>query len=446
MENSQLNFEKKTIRKVTRRIIPLLFLLYIISYLDRANVGYAALEMNEALGLTSKMFGLVTGIFFIGYFLFEVPSNILMQKFGARVWITRILFTWGIISMATGFAQNATQLYIIRFLLGIAEAGLFPGIILYLTYWFRAKERASTIAMFMTAIAVSYIIGAPVSTLIIDHIHWMNVPGWRWMFIIEGAPAVILGFVTYFYLTDRPEQAKWLTAEEKNWLMAELRKDEELREKQGRQASSHKTALIDPKLWYLALIYFVYTAGTLGVGYWMPQIIKGLSSYLSNTQIGFIATIPYIIASIVMNYWSRRSDRTGERRIHTALPLLVAGLTLLSVGMVSNPFIAMIFITISLAAMYCFKGPFWSLPTMILSPATVAVGIAVINSIGNLGGFVGPYAVGWLKDATGKMQAGLIFLSMILIIAFLLVLAMKFEQRRTPLKSQKEIGEIRLEK
>ncbi|MED1577026.1 MULTISPECIES: MFS transporter [Bacillus] len=446
MENSQLNFEKKTIRKVTRRIIPLLFLLYIISYLDRANVGYAALEMNEALGLTSKMFGLVTGIFFIGYFLFEVPSNILMQKFGARVWITRILFTWGIISMATGFAQNATQLYIIRFLLGIAEAGLFPGIILYLTYWFRAKERASTIAMFMTAIAVSYIIGAPVSTLIIDHIHWMNVPGWRWMFIIEGAPAVILGFVTYFYLTDRPEQAKWLTAEEKNWLISELRKDEELREKKGQQTSSHKTALTDPKLWYLALIYFVYTAGTLGVGYWMPQIIKGLSGYLSNTQIGFIATIPYIIASIVMNYWSRRSDRTGERRMHTALPLLVAGLTLLSVGMVSNPFIAMIFITISLAAMYCFKGPFWSLPTMILSPATVAVGIAVINSIGSLGGFVGPYAVGWLKDATGKMQAGLIFLSIILIIAFILVLAMKFEQKRTAFKSQKEIGEIRLEK
>ncbi|MFE5470510.1 MFS transporter [Bacillus safensis] len=446
MENSQLNFEKKTIRKVTRRIIPLLFLLYIISYLDRANVGYAALEMNEALGLTSKMFGLVTGIFFIGYFLFEVPSNILMQKFGARVWITRILFTWGIISMATGFAQNATQLYIIRFLLGIAEAGLFPGIILYLTYWFRAKERASTIAMFMTAIAVSYIIGAPVSTLIIDHIHWMNVPGWRWMFILEGAPAVILGFVTYFYLTDRPEQAKWLTAEEKNWLMSELRKDEELREKKGQQTSSHKTALTDPKLWYLALIYFVYTAGTLGVGYWMPQIIKGLSSYLSNTQIGFIATIPYIIASIVMNYWSRRSDRTGERRIHTALPLLVAGLTLLSVGMVSNPFIAMIFITISLAAMYCFKGPFWSLPTMILSPATVAVGIAVINSIGSLGGFVGPYAVGWLKDYTGKMQAGLIFLSIILIIAFILVLAMKFEQKRTVLKSHKEIGEVRLEK
>ncbi|MFP3839374.1 MFS transporter [Bacillus safensis] len=446
MENSQLNFEKKTIRKVTRRIIPLLFLLYIISYLDRANVGYAALEMNEALGLTSKMFGLVTGIFFIGYFLFEVPSNILMQKFGARVWITRILFTWGIISMATGFAQNATQLYIIRFLLGIAEAGLFPGIILYLTYWFRAKERASTIAMFMTAIAVSYIIGAPVSTLIIDHIHWMNVPGWRWMFIIEGAPAVILGFVTYFYLTDRPEQAKWLTAEEKNWLISELRKDEELREKKGQQTTSHKTALTDPKLWYLALIYFVYTAGTLGVGYWMPQIIKGLSSYLSNTQIGFIATIPYIIASIVMNYWSRRSDRTGERRMHTALPLLVAGLTLLSVGMVSNPFIAMVFITISLAAMYCFKGPFWSLPTMILSPATVAVGIAVINSIGSLGGFVGPYAVGWLKDATGKMQAGLILLSIILIIAFILVLAMKFEQKRTAFKSQKEIGEIRLEK
>lgn len=410
--NDAVSLEKQTVRKVTRRIIPFVFFLYIISYLDRANIGYAALEMNDALGLTSQVFGLATGIFFIGYFLFEVPSNILMEKFGARVWIARILITWGIISMATGFVQEASHLYIIRFLLGVAEAGFFPGIVLYLTYWFRAKDHAKTIAMLMSAIPVSYIIGAPLSTWIMDNIHWFNVEGWRWMFLIEGAPAVIFGIVTLFYLADKPEDAKWLTEEEKNWLIAELEK-ERVKEADGKKGSAkhsgHIEALRDAKVWYFAIIYFVYIAGTLGVSYWMPQIIDGMSASLSNTQIGLIATIPYIVATIAMNWWSVRSDRKGERWLHAALPLLVGAITLIGAGVTLQPVLGMLFITLSLTGMYCYKGPFWALPTTMLNPAQAAVGIAVVNSIGNLGGFIGPYAVGALKDLTGGTSAGLYF-------------------------------------
>ncbi|AXI40430.1 MAG: MFS transporter [Bacillaceae bacterium] len=436
--NDAVSLEKQTVRKVTRRIIPFVFFLYIISYLDRANIGYAALEMNDALGLTSQVFGLATGIFFIGYFLFEVPSNILMEKFGARVWIARILITWGIISMATGFVQEASHLYIIRFLLGVAEAGFFPGIVLYLTYWFRAKDHAKTIAMLMSAIPVSYIIGAPLSTWIMDNIHWFNVEGWRWMFLIEGAPAVIFGIVTLFYLADKPEDAKWLTEEEKNWLIAELEK-ERVKEADGKKGSAkhsgHIEALRDAKVWYFAIIYFVYIAGTLGVSYWMPQIIDGMSASLSNTQIGLIATIPYIVATIAMNWWSVRSDRKGERWLHAALPLLVGAITLIGAGVTLQPVLGMLFITLSLTGMYCYKGPFWALPTTMLNPAQAAVGIAVVNSIGNLGGFIGPYAVGALKDLTGGTSAGLYFLSGLLVFAFFMLLV-KREKPRADIQKQ----------
>ncbi|KZM56019.1 MFS transporter [Aeribacillus pallidus] len=438
MMNDAVSLEKQTVRKVTRRIIPFVFFLYIISYLDRANIGYAALEMNDALGLTSQVFGLATGIFFIGYFLFEVPSNILMEKFGARVWIARILITWGIISMATGFVQEASHLYIIRFLLGVAEAGFFPGIVLYLTYWFRAKDHAKTIAMLMSAIPVSYIIGAPLSTWIMDNIHWFNVEGWRWMFLIEGAPAVIFGIVTLFYLADKPEDAKWLTEEEKNWLIAELEK-ERVKEADGKKGSAkhsgHIEALRDAKVWYFAIIYFVYIAGTLGVSYWMPQIIDGMSASLSNTQIGLIATIPYIVATIAMNWWSARSDRKGERWLHAALPLLVGAITLIGAGVTLQPVLGMLFITLSLTGMYCYKGPFWALPTTMLNPAKAAVGIAVVNSIGNLGGFIGPYAVGALKDLTGGTSAGLYFLSGLLVFAFFMLLV-KREKPRADIQKQ----------
>jgi MFS transporter, ACS family, tartrate transporter len=432
------NMEKQTVRKVTRRIVPFILLLYVIAQIDRANIGYAALEMNKALGLTSEAFGIVSGIFFIGYFLFEVPSNAWLERYGSRIWITRILITWGIVSVATAFVQSSTQLYISRFLLGVAEAGFYPGIILYLTYWFRGKERASTIALFMTAVPISYILGAPVSTWIMDHIKWMGISGWRWMFVMEGLPAVLLGIVTYFYLTDRPKEASWLTKEEKNWLTSELEKERKEKEKEIPKQLDHKHVLLDPKVWYLSVVHFLYLTGNLGVGYWMPQIIKGMSGYLSNTQIGLIATIPYIVAAFVMIYWSRRSDRTGERSFHSAMPLLIGGLGLLAAGYSTNPFMAMTFITISLGSFYSFKGPFWALSQSYLGQASMALGIAVINSVGNLGGFIGPYAVGMLKDMTGTTKAGLFFLSVALLLGSILILIRKNQFTA----AKKEVGYV----
>lgn len=427
MSNANTSLEKRTVRKVTMRIIPFTFLLYIISYLDRANIGYASLEMNKDLALTSQAFGFVSGIFFIGYFLFEVPSNMMMKRYGARVWIARILVTWGIISTLTGFVQSATHLYILRFLLGVSEAGFFPGIILYLTFWFRSKEQATTIALFTSAIPVSYIIGAPLSTWIMDNINWIGLQGWRWMLILEGVPALILGIVTFFYLTERPEKAKWLSIEEKEWLIKELKKDKE--SKKDVQHLSTLKAMANPKVLFLSFIYFVYQTGSLGVGYWMPQIIKSFSGILTNTQIGLIAMIPYIGATIGMIIWSRRSDRKGERRLHSAIPLLIASIGLISAGMTHNPYLAIISITVSLTGMYSFKAPFWALPSLFLTQSTAAVAIAAINSIGNLGGFVGPYAIGALKNMTGSTKAGLIFLSVLLLISFFMVLFMRIEKR-----------------
>ncbi|WP_291589133.1 MFS transporter [Comamonas sp. UBA7528] len=418
--------EKKIVRKVTWRIIPFVFLLYIISYLDRANIGYAALQMNAELALTSEAFGFISGIFFLGYFLFEVPSNVMLNKYGARVWIARILVTWGLLAAASAFAQNATQLYILRFLLGVAEAGFFPGIIVYLTYWFRSKELATTVALFTAAIPVSYIIGAPMSTLIMDHIHWFGWSGWRWMLFLEGIPAVFLGVVCFFRLTDKPEQAKWLTSHEKQWLAAELERD-----RKSRKNVKHLTvlqAMGNGKVVYLSFIYFVYQCGSLGVGYWMPQIIKGFSGALTHTQIGLIAMVPYVVATAAMVMWSRRSDRQGERKLHSALPLLLAALALLGAGFVGNPYLAMTLISLALAGLYAFKSPFWALPTLFLSRSTAAVSIAVINSIGNLGGFVGPYAIGVLKGGEGgSASAGLVFLSALLLVAFLMTFFMRLD-------------------
>lgn len=415
--------EKAVVRKITWRIIPFVFLLYIISYLDRANIGYAALQMNAELSLSSEAFGFISGIFFIGYFLFEVPSNVMLNRFGARVWIARILVTWGLLAALSAFVQNATQLYILRFLLGVAEAGFFPGIIVYLTYWFRAKELATTVALFTAAIPVSYIIGAPLSTLIMDHVHWFDWSGWRWMLFLEGIPAVIFGVVCFFRLVDKPEQAKWLKPEEKTWLLAELEND-----KKSRKHVKHLTvmqAIGNGKVLYLSFIYFVYQCGSLGVGYWMPQIIKGFSERLSHTEIGFIAMVPYILATVAMVAWSRSSDKRGERKLHSAIPLAVAAAALLGAGLVGNPFASVALISIALAGLYAFKSPFWALPTLFLSRSTAAVSIAVINSIGNLGGFVGPYAIGLIKGTGRSATAGLVFLSILLAISFLMTLLMR---------------------
>jgi len=379
--------------------------------------------MNKELALTSEAFGFISGIFFIGYFLFEVPSNVMLNKYGARVWIARILVTWGLIAAATAFAQTANQLYVLRFFLGVAEAGFFPGVIVYLTYWFRSKELATTVALFTAAIPVSYIIGAPLSTWIMDNIKWLDWSGWRWMLFLEGVPAVFLGIACFLFLTDKPEQAKWLTQQEKDWLLAELERDRQSR-KNVKRLGVFKT-MVNKKVLYLAFIYFVYQCGSLGVGYWMPQIIKGFSSELTHTQIGLIAMLPYIVATVAMVIWSRSSDRRNERKMHSAIPLAVAALGLVGAGMLSSPVASMAMICVALSGLYSFKSPFWALPTLFLDRATAAVSIAVINSIGNLGGFVGPSMIGVVKGNSQSAATGLLFLSALLLIAFLMTALMR---------------------
>ena len=427
---SRDGIEERTTRKVFWRIIPFCFVLYIISYLDRANIGYAALQMNQELGLTSEAFGFASGIFFIGYFLFEVPSNVAMAKYGPRIWMARILVTWGIVSVVTAFVQTTWQLYGLRFLLGVAEAGFFPGIIIYLTQWFRKRDQATTIALFTAAIPVSYLIGAPLSTWTMDVFNGVaGITGWRWMLLLEGAPAVLGGIACYALLTDRPEQARWLKPEEKAWLAGELERE---RLAQGPAVKYLGTwqAISNSKVLYLSAIYFVYQCGSLGVGYWMPQIIKGFAGHLSNTQIGLIAMLPYAVATVGMVLWSRRSDRKDERKMHSAWPLLLSAVTLTVASLVSSPAIAMVCIAAALTGLYAFKAPFWAVPTLFLSRGSAAVSIAAINSIGNLGGFVGPYAIGKAKDLTGSAAGGLTFLAVLLFLAFAMMALMRLGSGR----------------
>jgi ACS family tartrate transporter-like MFS transporter len=404
-------------RRVFKRIVPTCFVLYVVAYLDRANIGYAALQMNEELGLTAQAFGFAAGVFFIGYFLFEVPSNILMARYGARRWIARILISWGVVSMASAFVQSTWQLYLCRFLLGVAEAGYFPAIVIYLTAWFRAREQATVLALFTAAIPVSYIIGAPLSTFIMDHAAGLGLSGWRWMLLIEGAPAVVGGLAALALLVDGPTEARWLAPAERIWLEAEIAAEQSPK---GARHLGIWQAMADPKVLLLSAIYFVYQAGSLGVGYWLPLILKGLKSSLSNFDIGLIATAPYVVATVAMIWWSNRSDRTGERQGHAALPLLVAGVALLGVAFMRGPLPAVLLLAAALAGFYAFKAPFWTLPGLFLSRSSAAVSIAAINSIGNLGGFVGPYAVGAIGKATGGPTGGLIFLAAMTLVAFLM--------------------------
>lgn len=417
--------EKRTIKKVSLRIIPFIFILYIIAFLDRVNIGYAALDMNQELGLTAKTLGFISGIFFLGYFIFEIPSNIFMNKFGARKWLARIMITWGAAVVITAWVQSPTQLTIFRFLLGVAEAGFAPGVILYITFWFRPKERARTFALFLTAMAVSNIIGAPLSTWIMDNISWASMSGWRWLFILTGAPAIVAGIVTYFYLTDRPQDAKWLTDEEKEWLISELDKDNGT-DKTNNNHTNLGVVFRDWKVWRLALTYFAWVTGLYGIGLWLPTIIQAFSSQLTTTQVGWIATIPYILGGITMILWALHSDRSGERKMHTAIPKLVGAIGLVGAGFfASSPIMSMIMVSIATIGLYSFMGSFWSLASATLSASAAVVGIAVINSFGNLGGFLGPYVVGYLRDATGSMESGLYFLGIVLAIGFSLILTIK---------------------
>lgn len=420
------SLEERTVRKVTRRLLPFLFILYVIAFLDRVNFGYAALGMNSALGISAEVFGFLSGIFFIGYLLFEVPSNMILQKIGARIWISRIIISWGIVVIVTAAASDALQLAALRFILGVAEAGFFPGIILYITCWFRRKDLASAVALFMTALAVSNIIGAPVSTWILDNVSWFGIAGWRWLFILEGLPAIVLGIVTYFYLTDRPKDATWLEPEEREWLSAVIARDN------AEAADSRHdfwSVIRDPRIWHLAGIYCTVVIGLYGLGFWMPQIIHAMNPAFTNFEIGLVMVIPYVIALCAMVAWGRHSDRTGERIGHTALPPIIGGIALAAAGLFPIPLLAFILICIATVGIYCEFGPFWTLPALFLAEAAAAVGIAVINSVGNLGGFIGPSLVGFLMKATGSTDAGLVAIGACLILCGLLTLAVRNTRR-----------------
>jgi MFS transporter, ACS family, tartrate transporter len=405
MLEHKLGPRTKTLQKVRIRILPYLFLLYVISYLDRINIGFAALTMNKQLAITSQQFGLFVGIFFLGYFLLEIPSNLMLHKIGARVWIARILISWGIVAMLTGFVRNAPQLYIARFLLGLAEAGYFPGIVLYLTYWFRQREQAQAIALFLMGLPVASILGAPISGLILDHVRWFGVQSWRWLLVLEGIPAVACGVLTYFVLPNRPAEAKFLTEAEKSWITKELDQEEERKERTHR--ISAVSALTNYRVWHLAFIGFTLNIGMYSLSFWMPQFVKSLSSVYSNTTVGFLVTVPYLAALLAMVLISRSSDHTMERRYHAAIPAFVAGIALVSLGAGQSTFSTILFLSLAAVGIYSVYGPFWSLPSEFLTGFAAASGIGLISSVANLGGFVGPYAVGLVTRTTGNLYRGL---------------------------------------
>jgi len=409
--------ERSTISTISWRLIPFLVLAYFFSYLDRVNVSLAALTMNPQLKISPTMFGWGAGIFFIGYFIFEVPSNLALEKFGASRWIARIMVTWGIISAAMSLVSGEWSFYILRFLLGIAEAGFFPGIILYLTYWYPAKYRARFLAAFAIAVPVSTVIGAPVSGLLLGLDGAMDLKGWQWLFIIEGVPSILLGIVTWFYLTDRPERADWLSTEQKAWLASKL--DAEIAAKQAVKDLTLGEALSSPKVIMLSLIYFGFVGALYGMQFWLPQIVKAFG--LTNAQTGFVTAIPYLFGTIAMILWAHHSDGQRERVFHVGAPLLLTALALGVSSFINDPIMTMVLLTVAAIGVFCTFGVFWTLPTAWLSGTAAAGAIALINSIGNLAGFGGPYLIGWVKETTGNTSTGLLVLAVLPLIGGLLV-------------------------
>ena len=425
-DNSRNEIENRTKKRITRRLLPFLICLFIVAFIDRVNLGYAALEMTKDLGFNPEIFGFGAGIFFFGYFLFEIPGTLLVETWSARKWLARIIISWGILAVLMGFIQNSTHFYIARFLLGAAEAGFFPGVIVYLSHWFRAQDRAKAVAMFMAAIPVSNIFGAPLSGLILG-VKWFGLAGWRWVFILEGFPAVILGIATIFYLTDRPKDAQWLNDDERDWISAELEREKEL--KKSRQNFSVWQAFRSRNVLLLAAGYFCAVTAAYGFNFWLPTILKGLSGF-TNLQISAIAALPYCAGLIAMLVVGWSSDRTRERRRHTAFSLLAvsAGLFLSAIA-AENVVLAVAFFCVAGAGLYAYLPGFWAIPAAFLTESAAAAAIGLINSVGNLGGFVGPYIVGYLNNKTNSFYAGIIYLSCSALIAAFLILMVQHSSK-----------------
>ena len=411
-------FEARTVRTVFLRLMPLLMSCYLLAYLDRINIGFAALTMNRDLHLDPYHYGLGAGLFFWGYFFFEVPSNLLLNRFGARRWIARIMVTWGVLSMGTAFIGGWAGFLTLRFLLGIAEAGLFPGVILYLTFWFPAAYRARIIAAFMVAIPASLALGSPISSAILAMNGIAGFKGWQWLFLIEGAPTLLLAVIVPMVLTDRPRDAKWLSDDQKQWIEQTLEKERKAVE--AIHGMSFWRTFIDRRVLGLCFIYFANLTTNLGLAFFLPQIVKDMG--YTTTQSALVTAIPYVVGTIGTLAWGYFSDKYQERRISLCLALIVSGAGLAGAAFIGNSLVAVVWMSIAAIGIYGAKAPFWPLPSMFLTGTAAAGGIALINSVGNLGGFAGPYIMGWVKNATGDFKAGLYVLATFGIAAALVTL------------------------
>ena len=425
-------FEEATYKKVSGRLIPFLFICYIIAFLDRVNVGFAKLQMAPDLGFSDAVYGFGAGIFFIGYFIFEVPSNVILDKVGAKLWIARIMILWGIISSCFMFVETEFWFYTLRFILGVAEAGFFPGIILYMTYWFPSSRRARMTALFMTAIAISNVVGSPVSGAIMQYADGLNGwRGWQWLFLLEGIPSVIIGVLVIFLLDNSPAKAKWLTKDEQDLILARVKEDNESKKELG---GSHNfmDAFKDGRVWALAIVYFCGVVGFYAVNFWMPTLVQELGIDKKDfLKVGLVSMIPWGIAAVAMVKVGESSDRTGERRWHVAGSLLVAVVGMLALAVVGkSPILGIISLTLVTGGILSFVATFWTLPTAFLSGTAAAAGIAWINSVGNLGGHFGPDMIGRIRTATGSSESAFLALAAVGFVGAMIVLKLPRTEKR----------------
>lgn len=422
------NMERAVMGKVGWRLLPFVCLLFFIAYLDRVNVGFAAITMNADIRLSAAAYGVGAGLFFLGYFVLEIPSNVLLARYGARIWLSRIMVTWGLLSAAMMFVRNEPTFFALRFALGMAEAGFFPGVIFYMTSWFPGSYRGRAVAWFMVAAPVSNFIGAPLSSWFLSLDGLLGLRGWQLLFLAEGLPAVIVGIVTLFYLTDKPRDARWLTPDQSSWLEQTLAA--ERYEQSARTDASVWRAMIDLRVWTLTVIGFGFISGMIGLSLWLPQIVKGFGLTLRET--GMVTAIPYFFASFAMIWWGRHSDRNAERAWHVALSGFLACIGLVAAALVREPQISMVMLTFAAMGLFSGAPPFWSWASSTFSGTAAAAGIALINSFANLGGFFGPALFGWLKRSTGSFTWSLVILGLLLLIAGLLSIGLGYAGRQRP--------------
>ncbi len=423
-------FERQTYGKVTCRLIPFLFLCYVLAYVDRVNVGFAKLQMQQDLAMSDAVYGLGAGIFFLGYFLFEVPANMMLQRLGARLWLGPIMIVWGFVSAAMIFVQGPKSFYAMRFLLGIVESGFFPGVILYLTYWYPRKHRAKMTAAFMSANPISGVLASPVSGWILSSMVTAgHLRAWQWLFIIEGIPSALAGVAALFYLVDGPAKAHWLSPDEKALVLRRLEEEEEAKRREGESRHRLLDAFKSGKVWVLSLIYFGAVMGNYGLWFWLPQVIKDTLT-AEAWRIGLISMIPWGTAAVVMVLYGHHSDAKGERRWHLSLALLVGAVAFTISALPGISGVAgLAALTVSAAAVMCGQSLFWALPTGILSGTAAAAGIAWINSVGNLAGYVSPYLIGEVRDATGSMTLALLALAASMLMSAVLVVVVAKPRR-----------------